>query len=89
MSAKKKLNKGQAMLALSEACDALAIAQEQIERAARQLVALSEGEAETAFYAKSAIRLLAGKSKFLSPLKHNIQRDHDELCHQFTQDWRA
>lgn len=85
------MNKGKQMLALSECCDALSIAKEQMQRAANQLAAISVSNVNSPSDpdSEAAARLVAGVSKFISPLLVEVQRRHDQMCHEFTQEWRS
>lgn len=85
------MNKGKQLLALSECCDALSIAREQMQRAARQLAAVSVANLNSPDDQDSiaASRLVAGIQKVITPLLVDVQRRHDEMCMQFTQEWRS
>lgn len=85
------MNNGKRLLALSECADALSIVKEQMKRAAAQLAALSVANSNSPDDPDSteAARLVTGVKQYIDPLRVSVQRRHDELARQFTQEWHS
>lgn len=85
------MNSGKKLLALSECVDALEIIEEQAKRAVAQLAALSKAAGDSPDDEDSVVaaKLQVWVSKHFAPLRHRVQRRHDELAMRFTEEWSA